>query len=82
MVESRGRDLRVSFYLLLHVDELALLVVELILQEGKLLGGDDAEAHAILQLPLALEREQPLVDVGGYVGMDVQIEFADANLVD
>ena len=66
----------------LHVDELAIRVVELILQEGQLLTGNDAYAQAVLHLPSALQRPDSLVDEGCHIGMDVQRETLDAYLVD
>ena len=63
----------VSFHVFLgfHVDFFALGGVELILEEGESLVGDDAYAEAVLHLPAALQRDKALVDVGGYVGVDV-----------
>ena len=66
----------------LHVDELAIRVVELILQEGQLLTGNDADAQPVLHLPAALQRPDSLVDEGCHIGMDVQRETLDAYLVD
>ena len=67
--------------LLFHVDELVLVVIELVLQERELLRRYDMNAEAVLQLPSALEAHHTLVDVGGHVGMDVEIKLLDANLV-
>ena len=68
--------------LLFHVDELSIGVVELVLQECEFLRWDNTYAEPVFQLPPPLLREEAFVDVGGNVGVDVQVEFLDANLVD
>ena len=66
----------------LHVDELVLLIVELVLQECQFLTGNDAHAEPVLHLPAALEGEDSLIDEGCHVGVYVEGEAADADLVD
>ena len=56
------------FYLFLHVDELTVVVIELILQESEFLRGDHMDTKSIFHLPLALQTEDTLVDVGSHVG--------------
>ena len=70
------------FYLFLHVDELTVVVIELILQESEFLRGDHMDTKSIFHLPLALQTEDTLVDVGSHVGMYVEVEPADSDLVD
>ena len=71
-----------SFYLLFHVDELLFGIVEFVLQERQFLRGDYMYSKAVLHLPAALHRDHALVDVSSHVGMYVQVELADAYLVD
>ena len=70
------------FVLFPHVDEFAVLVVELILQEGHLLVGNDANAKSVLDLPFALQGNYTLIDECRHIGMDVQRELFNAYLVD
>ena len=70
------------FYLFLHVYELTVVVVELILQESEFLRGYHMDAKSIFHLPLALQAENALVDVGSHVRMYVQVEPADSDLID
>ena len=70
-----------DFHFFLHVYLLALCVVEFVLQEGQLLAGDYFHAEAKAPLPAFLDREQPLVEVSSHVGMHVQGEVLDAQLV-
>ena len=71
-----------KLYLLFHIDELSLHVVELILQERQFLRRYDLHAQAVLHLPAEFQADDALVDVGGDVGVYVQVESLDANLVD
>ena len=64
-----GCFLLAYFVFLLHVNELVFGVVELVLQEGHFLAGDDAYAETILHLPATLQGDDTLVDVGRYVGV-------------
>lgn len=70
-----------SFYFFLHVNKLLLAVVEFVLQECEFLRRNDVYSQSVLYLPLALEGNKSLVDVSGYVWMDVQIECFYSNLV-
>ena len=44
-----------DFNFFLHVDFLTVLIVELVLKEGKLLAWNDADPKTILELPLAAQ---------------------------
>ena len=79
---AMARPLPAELVFFLHVDELALLVIELILQESQLLAGHYAHTQSILHLPPPLQGNEPLIDEGSHVGMHVQGETAYANLVD
>ena len=74
--------LRIRLNVFLHINKLALAVVEYILEESQFLRRDDTNAQTILHLPLTLERPKALIDVGGNVRMYVQTEFANADFVD
>ena len=70
------------FHLLRQVDLVSLFVLEYILKETQLLAWDDAETETILQLPSAEHGDEPLVDVGGYVRVNVQLETFCVECVD
>ena len=71
-----------GFLFFLHVEELVILVVEFVLQECQFLRWNNVEAEAILKLPFTLQGDEPLVDKGSYVWVDIQTESLDTNLVD
>ena len=60
-----------KLYLLFHVDELSLHVVELILQERQFLRCYNLHAQAVLHLPAAFQTDDALIDVGGDIGVYV-----------
>ena len=70
------------FNLFFHINELLLGIVEFVLQECEFLRRNDVHTSSVFQLPPPFLRDKALIDVGGNVGMDVQIEFLDADLID
>ena len=77
-----GVPLLFCLNLLFHVDELALHVVEFILQESQFLRGDNVYSKAVFHLPAPLQRDDSLIDEGSDVGMYMQVELANTYLVD
>ena len=70
------------FNFFLHVYELPVGVIELVLQECEFLGSYDVESESVFHLPFSLQGPHPLIDVGSYIRMHVQMEFLYAYLVD
>ena len=77
-----GRGCLLCLDFLLHVYKLLVAVVELVLQEGQLLRRYHPDAQSVFHLPLALHAEDALVNVGSDIGVYVQIELVDSDLVD
>ena len=69
--------LSLHLYLFFHVDFFALLVVEFIGEERNALVGGDVYSEAILHLPPHFHRDEPLIDVGGYIGVYMQVKPAN-----
>lgn len=60
-----------DFNFFLHVYLFAVRVVEDILQKCEFLVGNHFDTKSVLHLPLPLHGHEALVDVGGYVRVDV-----------
>ena len=69
--------LSLHLYLFLHIDFFALLVVEFVGEERNALVGGDVYPEAILHLPPHFHRDEPLIDVGGYIGVYMQVKPAN-----
>ena len=52
------------------------------MQKSKFLRGDDMHAETIFELPFALQGYHALGDIGSDIGVYVQVEGFDTNLVD
>ena len=70
-----------AFDFLSHVDFVALAVNELVFEETELLAGDNSKAEAVLHLPLTVEGDESLEDVGGDVRMDIESQFLHSKTV-
>ena len=77
-----GVPLLFCLNLLFHVDELLFRIVKFVLQESHLLTWNDSDAQAVFHLPTTLQREDPLIDEGSDIGVDVEREALNANLID
>lgn len=70
------------FNFLLHVNKMLLAVIKFVLQEGHFLRRNYMYAHAIFHLPFAFKAYYALIDICCYIGMYMQIEFLNSNLID
>ena len=60
-----------DFDFFLHVDFLAVLVVELIFEEGKFLAGNNLYSKAVLELPFTAKTYQALIQISSDVRVDM-----------
>ena len=61
---------------------MAFFVIELVLQECQFLRRDYAHSKSIFNVPATLHGNHSLIDVCCHIGMDMEGELLDSNLVD
>ncbi len=68
-------------YLFFHVYLVAFGVVKFVGEQRDALVGGDAYAEAILHLPPCSHRDEPLIDVGCYIGVNMQVKPANLQFL-
>ena len=77
----RGEE-SVCFHFFQHDDFLAFRVDELILEEAEVLTRIKFDAEAIFHLPLEIEADETLGEVGFNIGVDIELKLFHTKMLD